>query len=719
MGDFNHTKLTTELPKYKQQVKVPTRKDATLDHCYSTISGAYRAIRRPPLGRSDHAMLYLLPSYRQRLKSAKPQVKTVRRWNQESIQRLQGCLDCTDWEALTGPCADVHEQADVITSYVSFCEDVCIPTRQVKCWANDKPWFNNSLKAKLKAKDDAHQAGDDAEFKRAKYELQREIRKAKWEYRQKLEAQFQSGNSRAVWHGLQTVTDYKKRSSPADADPTLPDKLNEFYGRFDRDNTTPVTVSFPDPASPLPPPFVVSEQEVRMLLRKQNSRKAAGPDGVSAPTLRHCADQLSPVLADLFNSSLQLSTVPRCFKSSTIVPVPKKTKVTSLNDYRPVALTSLVMKALERLVLKHIQSIVSSKLDPLQFAYQANRSVDDAVAFALHYVLQHLESPSRYVRLLFIDYSSAFNTIVPQKLFDKLQLFDLSSSICFWLLDFLLQRPQTVKINNLLSKTTILSTGAPQGCVLSPLLYCLFTNDCVSSHDSVQLVKFADDTTVEGLITNGDETAYRQEVDRLVSWCDDNNLQLNASKTKEMVVDFRRKKGPVDPLVVNGETIETVDCFKFLGTTISNDLSWDNNVDAVVKRAQQRLYFLRQLRKFGLSKDILVQFYRAVIESVLTFSMCVWYGNSTQQQKDRLERVVRTASRICGCDLPPLASLYERRAAKRARAIVADESHPAHGLFQLLPSGRRYRCLRSRTNRLKNSFYPQAVNILNSSSSRP
>jgi hypothetical protein len=199
LGDFNHTSLSTELPKYKQQGTVKTRNDATLDHCYSTIRGAYQASRRPPLGRADHDTVYLLPTYRQRLKTAKPQVRTVKRWNQKSIQRLQGCLDCTDWDALTAPCADIHEQTDVVTSYVAFCEESCVPTKQVKVWANDKPWFSGGLRAKLKAKDDVHKAGDAVEFKHAKYELQKAIRRSKWQYRRKLEAQFEAGNSHAVW----------------------------------------------------------------------------------------------------------------------------------------------------------------------------------------------------------------------------------------------------------------------------------------------------------------------------------------------------------------------------------------------------------------------------------------------------------------------------------------------------------------------------------------
>ncbi|KAF7651506.1 hypothetical protein LDENG_00110210, partial [Lucifuga dentata] len=152
---------------------------------------------------------------------------------------------------------------------------------------------------------------------------------------------------------------------------------------------------------------------------------------VSASTLKHCADQLSQVFTDIFNTSLETCHVPACFKSSTIITVPKIPRNTGLNDYRPVALTSVVMKSFEHLVLSHLKATTDPLLDPLQFA---NRSVDDAVNIALHFILHHLDSSGTYARILFVDSSSAFNTIIPALLQDKLSQLNVPDSTCRWIM---------------------------------------------------------------------------------------------------------------------------------------------------------------------------------------------------------------------------------------------------------------------------------------------
>ncbi len=351
----------------------------------------------------------------------------------------------------------------------------------------------------------------------------------------------------------------------------------------------------------------------------------------------------------LMSPSLPL-LFPPPLKKSVIIPVPKNSKPSCLNDYRPVALTSTVMKVFERLLKKHICSSIPATLDPLQFAYRPNRSTDDAISQVLHSSLTHIDSTNgNYVRLLFIDYSSAFNTIVPTKLAVKLSDLGITSSLCDWIQDFLTARPQVVKVGQFTSNSITLNVGAPQGCVLSPLLY---------SHSSTSIVKFADDTVVLGLINNNDEAAYLDEVERLTSWSQDNCLSLNVSKTKELIVDFRkRQQRPYTPLVISGTPVERVSSFKYLGVNISEDLTWTTHIQTQVKKARQRLYHLRQLRKYRVSPTILKTFYSGAIESVLTQCISVWYGNSSNQDCKAMQRVVCLAERFSGSVLPSAGHL--------------------------------------------------------------
>jgi gmma-aminobutyric acid receptor subunit gamma/cGMP-dependent protein kinase 2 len=171
---------------------------------------------------------------------------------------------------------------------------------------------------------------------------------------------------------------------------------------------------------------------------------------------------------------------------STIVPVRKKAEVTELNDNLPVALTSAIMKCFERLVKDYITSTLPDTLDPLQLAY---RPTGDAIAHS------HLDKRNTYVRMLLIDSSSAFKTLEPSKHIIKLKALGLNSALCNWILDLLTSCPQGVKVENNTSTSLILNTGAPQWCVLSPLLYSLFIYDCVTMHASNSIIKFADDNS--------------------------------------------------------------------------------------------------------------------------------------------------------------------------------------------------------------------------------
>ncbi len=162
-----------------------------------------------------------------------------------------------------------------------------------------------------------------------------------------------------------------------------------------------------------------------------------------------------------------------------------------------------------------------------------------------------------------MDFSSDVNTIIPNLLLPKLTQLSVPTSVCQWINSFLTDRQQLVRLGKYTSSTRMISTGAPQGCVLSPLLFSLYTNDCTSKDPSVKLLKFADDTTLIGLIQDGEESAYRQEVKELAVWCSLNNLELNTLKTMEMIVDFRRNPPALLPLTIMDSTVTTVESFRF------------------------------------------------------------------------------------------------------------------------------------------------------------
>ncbi|XP_059842917.1 uncharacterized protein LOC132403539 [Hypanus sabinus] len=338
--------------------------------------------------------------------------------------------------------------------------------------------------------------------------------------------------------------------------------------------------------------------------------------------------------------------------------------------------------------MRHIKTLLPPHWTPCSL--HTVPTTQQTLATTLHLALIHLDKKDTYVRMLFIDFSSAFNTIVPQKLIGKLSLLGLSTSFRNWILDFRTGRPQSVRIGGSISNTITLSTGAPQGCVLSPPLFTLLTHDCTTTHSSNHIIKFADAMTVVGLISKNDVSAYREEVQRLTDWCRANNLSLNVNKTKEMVVDFRRAGCDQSPLNIDGSSVEIVKSTKFLGVHLMENLTWSLNTSTIAKKTQQRLYFLQRLRKVHLPPPILITFYRGCIESILSSCITAWFGNRTISDRKTLQRIVRSAEKIIGVSLPAITDIYTTRCIRKANSIVKDPTHPSYKLFSLLPSGKRH-----------------------------
>ncbi|KAI3371228.1 hypothetical protein L3Q82_023541 [Scortum barcoo] len=574
-----------------------TRDNKTLDLFYANTKEAYHSLPLPPLGRADHNLVHLLPVYKTLVHRQPAVTRTVKKWSEEAEEALKDCFNTTLWDVFSDAHGeDIDSLTHCLTDYINFCVENTVPTRTVRSFSNSKPWITPDIKALLKEKRRAFVSGNKEELKSVQRELRRMIRKGKDCYRRKMEHQLQQNNICGVWKGLKTISGFKEPKSQPVGDQGWANDLNLFFNRFDQASAPPPAQSpllqppsrsvppvhcsscAPSPShdlqltptrhfqftlcpAPLPPINTsllqpaphITPGEVRNALKKNRARKAAGPDGISSRLLKSCADQLCGIFGYTFNLSLKLGRVPQLWKTSCIVPVPKTPHPKELNSYRPVALTSHLMKTLERLVLAHLRPLVSSFMDPLQFAYQPDIGVDDAVIYLLHTSLTHLEKAGSTVRIMFFDFSSAFNTIQPRLLGDKLQLAGVDHHLTTWILDYLTHRPQFVRVQGFESDRLLCSTGAPQGTVLAPFLFTLYTADfSYNTPSCCDLQKFSDDSAVVGLITDGDDREYRGLIQGLCGLV-----------PAEQPPDQRWE-----------QDIDTVKSYKYLGVHLNDSLDW-------------------------------------------------------------------------------------------------------------------------------------------------
>lgn len=271
-------------------------------------------------------------------------------------------------------------------------------------------------------------------------------------------------------------------------------------------------------------------------------------------------------------------------------------------------------------------------------------------------------------------------------------------------------------MNGHMSNTKVSNTGSPQGCVLSPLLFIMYTDSCRNSQEGSYLVKFSDDTALLSLL-QGSESDHGCALPAFVKWCDDNFLDLNVLKTKELIIDFRQNSDEPKASTIHGEDVQIVDTYKYLGTVFDSQLKFDVNTESVVKRGQQRIYLMRKLNSFCVCDTILCNFYQSFIESLLTFSFICWFNGLSVKDKNSLNGIVKVCSKIIGAQQRDLCYLWEKQVAQKAKGIISQSDHVLSSEFTVMPSGRRYKVPLRRTNRYSKSFVPSAIRLLNTGSS--
>ncbi|MFZ2539674.1 MAG: reverse transcriptase family protein, partial [Oscillospiraceae bacterium] len=407
-----------------------------------------------------------------------------------------------------------------------------------------------------------------------------------------------------------------------------------------------------------------------------------GYDGVPQWFLRIAAPCLALPISFLFNISLALLTVPPQWKTSIITPVPKILNPACCADFRPISVTPILSRMLEKIIVRQFLYPVFdhpsySYLFSDQFAFRPSGSTAAALIYILHKISTLLTS-CPYVHLISLDFSKAFDTVRHSTLADKISALPLHDSVHNWLVDFLTDRLHSTKYKGSVSDILDINASIIQGSGIGPSAFIINNSDLKAANNGNDLGKYADDTYL--MVPSTNSSTIPSELEHIANWAKNNNLVLNNAKTKEMII---RRNGKTTEMPEPFPNIERVEQLKILGVTFNSLLKFHPHISNNIKQASQSLYALKIIKAHGLMGTKLWDVSRSTVINSMLYASPAWRGFIDAASKSQLQAVISRMikSKLLPADFPTIAHLINLADDKLFNAVVKSDSHVLHPLL--------------------------------------
>ena len=238
---------------------------------------------------------------------------------------------------------------------------------------------------------------------------------------------------------------------------------------------------------------------------------------------------------------------------------------------------------------------IRNRIAPNQFGCLKGTSTAFCLLDMMHTWLSYPDSPNKHLRLCFLDFSKAFDRISHNVLIRKLVDLGVRRCLIPWIISFLSDRRQRVKIGEAFSDWLSVNAGVPQGTKLGPILFLIMINDLSIPTPETNLWKFVDDVSISECLTKNGGASIQSTLDTVSSWASMNLMKLNANKCKELRVCFFKATPQLPPLRIDGQVLETVRSHKVLDLVIQDNLKWNENTCMIVSKVSKRLHIIRVL----------------------------------------------------------------------------------------------------------------------------
>ena len=611
------------------------------------------------LGKSDHLCLYF----------------TLNMEKSESVKQERYCFCKTDEKILKDILQSIEWEKEIenlssndmwekIKKHIF--KAISASTPKTKSFGRKrKPWMDRGTLATVRRKYNLFRRWlatrkDYVEYLKARNKARKACRMAQKELERKIAAEAKTNPNR-VWNYTKSKTtirsgipDLKKEDgSKAKTDSEKAELLNDFFKSvFTQEDKGPLPEMPKYSYAETLDNIDITPQEVEKILRGLHHGKAAGPDGISPRVLSLAAKELSIPITHLFRKTLETGELPLEWKTAYVSPIFKKGSKMLPNNYRPVSLTSVVCKVMEKIVrdkvMKHLQE--NDIITEEQHGFVEKRSCITQLLEVMD-IWTEIVDEGGSLDIVYTDFMKAFDSVPHRRLIGKVEACGIKGKVLAWIKDFLEERTQRVVINNEMSSEGSVSSGIPQGSVLGPLLFVIYINDLPRHVESFVRI-FADDTKVFSRVDlGGNSEKLQKDLDELMAWSDRWKLRFHPEKccilkvgTKRETEYFMKSKnetGEVIQVRLKETTHE-----KDLGVTIDRDLNFKQHVQTSITKANRVVGLIR--RSFEhLTPSTFIMLYKALVRPLVEYGHCVWEP-STKSLKSDIEDVQRRATKLIG-----------------------------------------------------------------------
>ena len=688
----------------------------------------------PPFGLSDHNSILVSPKIRDP-GTNKGKVIIKRDTRKSSKVAMGRFLGSIDWHALFSALYTCEDMWNLFCKAIHTGLHILMPFKRTQICSADAPWMTQKLKSLILKRQKAFNSrgSESSSFKHYRNLVNRVRKECRAEYYQSKIQNLKEEQPKQWWAEVKRLSGMKLQTN----DLVNHIDIEDFSELSSKDQANLINTAFLEPlnqyklASPLSYRNLeelseiptVSVERVRKALNGLNKHKACGPDEIPNWLLKDFSDILAQPITSIINASYKEQQLPKMWKTANVTPLPKTRLVQDLiKQLRPISLTPCLSKLAEEfIVTDYIKPAIIEVIDPNQYGVIPSSSTTMALISMLHNWILGTDGNGATVRSILFDYRKAFDYIDHSILVQKLCSLAIPTSVINWVINFLSDRLQRVKLaNDYYSDWGSVPSGVPQGTKLGPWLFALMINDL--KHGAPSYWKFVDDRTASEIVLKGRVSEAQGIVNEVTTWSNKNRVQLHPDKCKELRITFSKQPPTFDPLIINGNEIEVVKSAELLGVTISNDFTWNEHVDNVIKKVNKRIYFLIQLKRAKVPPKDLSLFYVTCIRSVMDYGVVSYFSSLPKYLKYEFTRVEKRAisiilpgyDYIAGLDKLGLSTVELHHQQLGERFFQSIETNKSHKLRQLLPmeninkynlrNKHKYKVPVARTNRAKNSF---------------